>query len=157
MAAIGDARLAGWRDRSIALMVCLALALGGCGAGAAPPTGPTAWQVLTADGEERRLEAGPAPGAPGLAETEARARAARYVPGAPGATAAEARYVAVTLTGEQSTVLLSSRPVWLVTYVGVPFVTERCACHGSPERANTLVALDGASGELVLLSGSDGR
>src|SRR5262245_34433591 len=153
----GSAQRVDWRGGSAALLLCLALALVGCRAASTSLAGPSAWPVLTADGEERRLEAAPAPGAPALDEAEARSRAARYVPGAPSATSAEARYVALTLTGEQSTVLVNGRPVWLVTYVGVPFVTERCACHGSPERANTLVALDGASGELVLLSGSDGR
>lgn len=144
------------RSRAVAAGLLLAgLVLGGgCRAEAPAPSAPVALQVLTADGEERRLDETPAAGPPALSDAEARQRAARYLPGAPSAPAL-ARYVALTLRTAEGDTLIRARPVWVVTYEGVPFVTERCACHGPPDRPHTAVALDAASGELVLIYGVD--
>jgi hypothetical protein len=139
---------------SAAGLLLAGLLLVGCQTAAPGAPAPGVLRVLTADGEERRLDEAPAAGAPVLSDAEARQRAARYVPGAT-ADNAPARYVALTLLTAEGDALIRARPVWVVTYEGVPFVTERCVCHGPPDRPNTAVALDAASGELVLIYGLD--
>jgi hypothetical protein len=116
---------------------------------------PATWQILMADGEERRLEVRPSPVTPRLDEAEARARAARYVPAAGRATGVQARHGVLSVVADGLAGSLKERPVWLIRFAGVPFVVETCACHGTPERATTVVALDAGSGDLVLLYGVD--
>jgi hypothetical protein len=137
-------------------LVLLALLLCGCGVATmvAPTAEPAVRQIVTGDGALHRLEERPPTGSPGIDEAAARLQAAPYVPGAPHATNVRARFVAATLTTDRPAQSFQARPVWLVTYVGVPFAPEGCACHGPP-MASTEVALDGRTGNLVLVYGAD--
>lgn len=133
-------------------LALLGLLLAGCGLVSA--TTPVTRPIVTADGELRQIEERPPAGSPAIDEATARRQAAPYVAGAPQATAVQARFVALTLATDRQAWNFQARPVWLVTYAGVPFMPEGCACH-TPPTANTVVALDGHTGELVLVYGSD--
>lgn len=147
--------LSGWLA-SVALVM---LSLTGCQqsvtGGARPSVAVTAPRpVLLADGTLYEAAERPGPSElPSLVEAEARRRAAGYVVGAPGDSKVVARYVTLTVTSPEGAQPVAARPVWLVTYVGVPFVSQGCACHDLPDRANTVVVLDGSDGALVLLYG----
>jgi hypothetical protein len=125
----------------------LGLLLAACG-----PNGdqPVVHQLVTIDGVARQAEERPVSEPPALDEAAARQRAAPYVPEAAQATAVQARYVALTLADQP----IQERPVWLVTFVGAPLEPEGCDCHG-PLAASTVIALDGQTGALVLVAGSD--
>lgn len=134
--------------RFAALLLALVV-LSGCGASPDRQTAAAQRAIVTADGQ--RLQAGEAPAAarPAIDEAAARALAVAAVPGAAQASAVRARFVALTLEIEPA-----ARQVWLVTYAGVPFVPEGCACHGDNATANTVVAVDGQTGAVVLLFGA---
>jgi hypothetical protein len=109
--------------------------------------------IILANGALYEAVEAPAAGQPALAEPEARTRAAGYVSGAANAGAVQARYVTLTVTSPDGVRPVAARTVWVVTFAGVPFVSEGCTCHGEPDRANTVVALDSGNGALVLLYG----
>lgn len=134
----------------LAALLVLALALlSGCGVVANQQPTETRRAIVTADGQRLQAVEAPATGQPAVAEATARAQAIEAAPGAGQASAIRARFVSLTLETEPA-----ARQVWLVTYAGVPFVPEGCACHGDNATANTVVAVDGQTGAVVLLFGS---
>jgi hypothetical protein len=74
----------------------------------------------------------------------------------------QARYVTLTLWDSSGQVVrgIRDRPTWLVDYQGVAYVPSStassvCACNVLNQRANTLVAVDANTGELMTVLGSD--
>lgn len=105
--------------------------------------------IVTADGQRLQAVEAPAASRPAIGEALARSQAAQAVPGAARVATVRARFVSLTLETEPA-----ARQVWLITYAGVPFVPEGCACHGDNATANTVVAVDGQTGAVVLLFGA---
>ena len=137
-------------------LLVLAL-LAGCGPTATERAAPVARQIVTTDGEVRQVEERPVAGAPGIDEATARSRSVEHGPGAARASAVEARFVALTMATDREVWNFQSRSVWLITYLGVPFVAENCAGRGGQELADTVVVLDGRDGEFVLVYGVGDR
>jgi hypothetical protein len=140
-------------DVAVVLAVVL-LWLGGCGQSMSPPSAsqPTTAirrSLFAADGQQLQAIESPATTRPAISEGVARSRAAQAVPGATQASAVQARFVALTLETESA-----ARQVWLVTYIGVPFVPSGCTCHVTAEPDDTVVAVDGQTGAVVLLFGA---
>lgn len=58
--------------------------------------------------------------------------------------------------GEDGTVTLHRRPVWLVTFPEAKFVAgDVCICEGAPARPGTVVAVDAADGAILASFGVD--
>jgi hypothetical protein len=99
----------------------------------------------------------PGPGAPALTEAQARAEAGRYL--SPGvATDVVARYVRLTLPNQSAIAdhrQIDQRPVWLVSYTGMGFSgPPQCECSTMSAQPDTSVALDAATGQLVVSFGT---
>ena len=138
----------------LGLALLLMLLTSGCGR----PVGeqpPVVWQIVTGDGEVRRLEERPATATPAIDEAAARARAVEHVPAAARSAPVQARFVTLTMASDREIWNFQARPAWLITYSGVTFIPEACACQGRAQPANTVVALDGRTGDLVLVYGAE--
>jgi hypothetical protein len=134
-------------------LVIVALAIG-CGRpdAAAPPV---VRQIVTSDGVARRMEEAATVARPTIDEAAALTRAAEHMPPKTDRATARPRFAAISMTSDQAAWNFQARPVWLVTYPSAPFITENCACQGRPELAATVVAIDGATGALVIVYGLD--
>lgn len=132
----------------IALTLMVAVLLGSCGRVPNGRVAETHHTLIAADGQ--RLEALETAIAerPVITEGTARARAAQAIIGAEEATDIQSRFVSLTLATDHVV-----RRVWLVTYLGVPFEPDGCTCHDNHATANTIVAIDGQTGEVVLIFG----
>ncbi len=133
----------------IALALVIA-ALGGCGRVPAGQASAAHRSLVAADGQRLDAVEKPLSERPAISEATARIQAAQVIADAQAATAIQARFVALTLETDQTT-----RRVWLVTYSGVAFAPNGCTCHVSGETPNTIVAVDGQTGAVVLLFGAD--
>jgi hypothetical protein len=136
----------------------LALALVALAIGCSQPAAGDAIvvrQIVTGDGVARRLEERPATARPAIDEATALTRATEHVPASTDRARAQPRVAAISLTSDLPNMNFQARPVWLVTYPSTPFITENCACQGRPDLAATVVALDAATGDLVIVYGVD--
>ncbi len=135
---------------TVALLLLLAATLGGCGRvpdGRAPATRLT---LVAADGQRLDATATALGERPAIPEATARTQAALVLPVSGQATSVQARFVALTL-GTEGT----ARHVWLITYIGAPFVPTGCTCHVDGTTANTVVAIDGQKGMPTMVFGID--
>jgi hypothetical protein len=87
-------------------------------------------------------------------QNAALARGQESLMAAATATGTAARYGQFSLRRANDSPFLEPRPVWLVTYEGVPFqAQEGCSCAKLSTSSTTLV-IDGADGRLLTLFGS---
>ena len=143
----------GARKATLLKIIALALAvaaLGGCGRVPAGQAVAAHRSLVAVDGQRLDAVEKPLAERPAISEATARTQAAQAVADVQAATAIQARFVALTLETEQTT-----RRVWLVTYSGVAFAPSGCTCHVNGETPNTIVAVDGQTGAVVLLFGAD--
>jgi hypothetical protein len=143
----------GARKGPLLTVIALALlvaALGGCGRVPSGQASAAHRSLVAADGQRLDAVEKPLSERPAISEAAARTQAAQVVTDVQAATAIQSRFVALTLETEKTT-----RNVWLVTYSGVAFTPNGCTCHVSGETPNTIVAVDGQTGAVVLLFGAD--
>ena len=123
----------------------------------APPTPVTEEATLLALAKDARVvELRTAPSsAAGIGAAQAVRRATESLGDrAKARTDPQARLVRLSVRrDDDGQMVVDGRPVWLVTFPGVVFETEACACTGLPTNPSTAVAVDAGDGAIVAAFG----
>jgi len=146
----------------LAAIVCLLMSSDIGAAEPAAKIGATRQSILI---DQQTLVMSPEPGAipPAIDRGRAIAVATSHLTASTSQPkVSQARYVRLTLWDASGQVArgIQDRPTWLVDFPGVAYVPSStassvCACNVLNQRANTLVAVDASTGELLTVLGSD--
>jgi len=101
-----------------------------------------------------------ATGQPSISEADAETAATRALATSSKPTSVDARYVVLTIRNEDGSVAwgFQSRPAWLVTFHGIGYPlaaasASDCSCSAYYWRPSTVVALDAATGTVLVRMG----